>query len=75
MNERIRVLVSKAIIEIDDPYPGNPLNEELANMYIPDCFAEKFTKLIIQDVIGLVLDGEPNYKLLDDIKEHFGVEE
>jgi len=34
-----------------------------------------FVELIVKDVIGLILDGEPNYNLLESITMHFGVKE
>ena len=49
MNERIRQLAEQAVKAVDNPFPGNPLNDELAKMYIPDCFAEKFAQLIVQE--------------------------
>ena len=77
MNERIRELVRQAVIAVDDPFPGNPLNDELEKMYIPDCFAEKFAELIIKECSKWIND---NVGLLDeeaqaDLLDHFGVEE
>jgi len=53
MNERIRELVRQAVIAVDNPFPGNPLNDELEKMYIPDCFAEKFAELIVRECAAL----------------------
>lgn len=57
MNERIRELAEQAVKVVDNPFPGNPLNDELAKMYIPDCFAEKFAQLIVKDVLNEVLQA------------------
>lgn len=83
MNERIRELMNQAILAVDDPYCGNPLNEELAKMYIPDCFAEKFAELIVDNATECVRDvlREENSTLSYEdataiqnrIKQHFGV--
>ena len=51
MNERIKELAEQAVIAVDDPFPGNPLNAELEKMYIPDCFAEKFAELIVRECV------------------------
>lgn len=82
MNERIRELVRQAVIVVDDPFPGNPLNYELEKMYIPDCFAEKFAELIVRECIRYFNeDYERNFNklwredLTEGMKEHFGVEE
>jgi hypothetical protein len=79
MNERIHELLKQAVNAVDNPFPSNPLNDELAKMYIPDCFAEKFAELIIQDAIAAVQSwkGEP-FPFSEDlaadlIREHFGV--
>jgi hypothetical protein len=52
MNERIRQLAEQAVKAVDNPFPGNPLNDELAKMYIPDCFAEKFAELIVRECVN-----------------------
>ena len=54
MNERIRELAKQAVNAVDNPFPGNPLNDELEKMYIPDCFAEKFAELIVQECADIV---------------------
>lgn len=84
MNQRIRELAEQAVVAVDNPFPGNPLNEELEKMYIPDCFAEKFAELIVRqcgyyaDVFesaGCPVDMDPTEtKPSDYIKKHFGVE-
>ena len=74
MNERIRELVRQAVIAVDDPFPGNPLNDELEKMYIPDCFAEKFAELIVKECLSYAKDGDLDFMKFM-IKKHFGVEE
>ena len=72
MNERIRQLMIQAINDvdsIDDP--------ETRRMYIPNCFAEKFAELIVQECAEVAhcnfhVDG---LTLGNIMKEHFGVEE
>ena len=64
MNERIRKLCSQAISDVDGIQ-----NPDTQNMYIPDCFAEKFAELIVKECASLVV-GDPTF-----ILEHFGVEE
>ena len=54
MNERIQELLKQAVIAVDNPFPGNPLNDELEKMYIPDCFAEKFAELIVRECIDKI---------------------
>ena len=87
MNQRLRELVEQAITEVDVVYEDNPLNEELAKMYIPDCFAEKFAELIVRECIDTI-NGVPNgygdYRnqiedamreaCVDSVKQKFGVE-
>ena len=54
MNDRIKELLNHAVIAVDNPFPGNPLNDELKKMYIPDCLAEKFAELIVQECIDKI---------------------
>jgi len=49
MNERIRQLVRQAVVEVDIVTGNESLDDELAKMYIPDCFSEKFAELIIEE--------------------------
>jgi len=80
MNERIKELVRQAVIAVDDPFPGNPLNDELEKMYIPDCFAEKFAELIVKECANY-LENEYGKSVItgndaaDFIRKHFGIEE
>ena len=88
MNKRIRELVEQAVKAVDNPFPGNPLNDELAKMYITDCFAEKFAELIIWECMrmcevaqmgylthGLEKEASGAMSVNKYIEEHFGVEE
>jgi hypothetical protein len=77
MNERIRQLAEQAVKAVDNPFPGNPLNDELAKMYIPDCFAEKFAELIVRECVELnrqELSFSAFARMLDKYEDHFGVE-
>lgn len=97
MNERIKELIEQALLAVDNPFPGNPLNDELEKMYIPDCFAEKFAELIVRECAEIALEQkkwvedmtvfnpmdeswneariQQSQRIIDKIKEHFGVEE
>jgi hypothetical protein len=76
MNLQIRQLAEQAVKAVDNPFPGNPLNDELAKMYIPDCFAEKFAELIVRECVGIAdeYDGVGS-TIVSRIKKHFEVEE
>ena len=87
MNERIRQLAEQAVKSVDIVTGNELLDDELAKMYIPDCFAEKFAELIVRECIGcceqVISDPVPNYidtwlnggsQCIDQIKQHFGVE-
>jgi len=81
MNERIRRLMEQAVISID--------GQTFGKTYIPDEFTEKFAELIVRDCLDIAFEvrGKPatdtHYvigydraceKMIDAIKEHFGVE-
>jgi hypothetical protein len=51
MNERIRELVRQAVITVDIVTGNEALDDELAKMYIPDCFSEKFAELIVRECV------------------------
>lgn len=70
MNERIRELVRQAVESVDIVTGNEALDDELAKMYIPDCFSEKFAELIVKECCDQV-------RMVDamEIKKHFGVEE
>ena len=49
MNERIKELLTQAISDVDYIHFDKAIDEELAQMYIPDCFAERFAELIVEE--------------------------
>jgi len=83
MNERIRELVRQAVVAVDIVTGNEALDDELAKMYIPDCFSEKFAELIVAECLGIVDDAERggSNEIWDnavkfirrDLQEHFGV--
>jgi len=76
MNERIRELVRQAVVAVDIVTGNEALDDELAKMYIPDCFSEKFAELIVQkcaDIGERYADG--NYEVYNQILKYFGMEE
>jgi hypothetical protein len=54
MNNQLRKIVGQAVSAIDIVTGNEALDDELAKMYIPDCFAEKFAELIIQECIDKI---------------------
>jgi hypothetical protein len=68
MNEQIIELADKAVEDIS----SGPWN-------ISDEFCIKFARLIVQECINTVLDSSVEYctrpQIVNEIKEHFGVEE
>ena len=90
MNNQLRKIVEQAVSAVDIVTGNEALDDELAKMYIPDCFAEKFAELIVRECLDIALEvrGEPatdtHYvigydraceKMISGIREHFGVEE
>ena len=79
MNDRIRELVNKAISDVDYIRDNDDLNRELAKMYIPDCFSEKFAELIVREAGKYLMSpefiGRSDLDWDMVLKEHFGVEE
>jgi hypothetical protein len=82
MNEQIRELVRQAVESVDIVTGNEALDDELAKMYIPDCFSEKFAELIVAECIEQL--NIPNVPTPISaglnlgrvaIKEHFGVKE
>jgi hypothetical protein len=65
MNKRIKELAEDAVKAVDDPFPGNPLNDELEKMYIPDCFAEKFAELIVRECVNQALEEKVSEEWID----------
>ena len=79
MNERIRELVRQAVISVDIVTGNEALDDELAKMYIPDCFAEKFAELIVKECAQVAFEGDLKRAIgqwgsHSDILKHFGVE-
>ena len=54
MNERIRELVEQAVVAVDIVTGNESLDDELAKMYIPDCFSEKFAELIVKECVDKI---------------------
>ena len=76
MNDQLRTLVRQAVVAVDIVTGNEALDDELAKMYIPDCFAEKFAELILKECLKYIDDsfGDIDYvKFM--IKRNFGVEE
>jgi flagellar motor switch protein FliM len=81
MNNQLRKIVEQAVSAVDIVTGNEALDDELAKMYIPDCFAEKFAELIVKEcevalkppvqVRNVISRGQA----YDLIKKHFGVEE
>jgi len=80
MNERIREIAEQAVKDVDVVHEDNPFNEELAKMYIPNVFIERFAELIVKECIECVdgytkpRTGNTEYDAVEQIKQHFGVE-
>lgn len=74
MNERIRELNLKAISHILN---GNNPDGDVDLMYIPAEFTKKFAELIVKECIKLCdqVDLVGADDCIDNIKEHFGVEQ
>jgi len=78
MNERIRELMIRSIADVDS------INDpETRRMYIPNCFAERFTELIVRECCLALWTEECHTSDLafDEvkrnatrIKEHFGID-
>ena len=74
MNNQLRKIVEQAVSAVDIVTGNEALDDELAKMYIPDCFAEKFAELIVLECAKIADTAEP-FLASDLIKEHFGVKE
>ena len=67
MNERVRELVEQAVLDVDVVTGNETLDDELAKMYIPDCFAEKFAELIVKECANVLKEeSERLYKLASE---------
>ena len=75
MNNQLRKIVEQAVSAVDIVTGNEALDDELAKMYIPDCFAEKFAELIIRKCISKAEDYGLGVDAVEQLKEHFGVEE
>jgi hypothetical protein len=85
VNEHIKQLAEQAVSAVDIVTGNEALNDELAKMYIPDCFAEKFAELILQECFQVCMNEGASYEekaagayqsnlYVTAIKKHFGVE-
>ena len=81
MNNQLRKIVEQAVSAVDIVTGNEALDDELAKMYIPDCFAEKFAELLVRecaDIFGREGTGEYQVDgnwIAKTIKQHFGVRE
>jgi len=85
MNNQLRKIVEQAVSAVDIVTGNEALDDELAKMYIPDCFAEKFAELIVRECANqcdLLLDhkissewARGTHDCSKAIRKHFGVEE
>lgn len=72
MNKRLSELTSQAIQDVDVVYEDNPLNDELQKMYIPDVFAERFAKLIVEECTRVIREQADHWgTLTDETINHF----
>ena len=80
MNELIRRLMEQTVISID--------GQTFGKTYVPDTFTEKFAELIVKECVSTVENLSPGYQdyrnqiedafrrdCVEQIKQHFGVEE
>jgi hypothetical protein len=77
MNNKIKELTEQTIQEIDIVYENNVLNEELAKMYIPNCFAKQFAELIVKECASHIMNSSDRHRreyFAKSVLEHFGVE-
>jgi hypothetical protein len=72
MNDRIRELLIQAIYDVDYIRNDEQLDKDLSEMFIPDCFAERFAELIILECADVASDDWQTAGRA--IKKHFGVE-
>lgn len=57
MNNQLRKIVEQAVSAVDIVTGNKALDDELAKMYIPDCFAEKLAELIVQGCADFVREN------------------
>lgn len=74
MNKKIEELCLRAILDVDGIE-----NPDTQNMYIPDCFRDRFARLIIDQCIHICLEQrdpqnlnyKPSLKFADEIRRYF----
>ena len=75
MNNQLRKIVGQAVSTVDIVTGNEALDDELAKMYIPDCFAEKFAELIVKECIQVSeahakdLESQPTDPLLEEYED------
>lgn len=79
MNNRIKELLGHAISDVDyirftdNGEIDELLNDELSTMYIPDCFAERFAKLIVEECLSVQNKCPHDIAVGKFVRDHFGV--
>lgn len=80
MNDKIRNLMRSAIISVDCITGDEHLDDEISKMYIPDCFAEKFAELIVQECLDACNENNKQVHThlgvsacVKSIKQRFGI--
>jgi len=80
MNERIKEFLEQAISDVDyirftdSGEIDELLNDELSNMYIPNCFAEKFAELIVKECLSVQNKCPHDIAVGKFVRDHFGIE-
>jgi hypothetical protein len=78
MNNQLRKIVEQAVSAVDIVTGNEALDDELAKMYIPDCFAEKFAELIVEEcttVIDRNLFQNIGWNTSRAVRRHFGIDQ
>ena len=76
MNNQLRKIVEQAVSAVDIVTGNEALDDELAKMYIPDCFSEKFAELIVRECAKL--NKHQSYELMGvitDVEEGDGFDD
>ena len=74
MNDQLRTLVRQAVVAVDIVTGNEALDDELAKMYIPDCFVEKFAELIIKETLQVARAGiEYGNGMEDAVYKYFNI--
>ena len=71
MNKHIRSLLEEAVKVVDSIDLDDPDIDEAAKMYIPDCFATKFTELLLNDFCAVL---EEQIRLDEVLKKKAGID-